>query len=511
MTPKILIPLLAIVLAGCETAMFYDQPKYENEMDKHFIDNTLATSAYNKVLILDKPPQKITLVKEDNTPSWSNEITKVNAQELPLSLVLRQIVGDKTPIKYGYSVDPSKPATFFFEGAKSEALNILALTVNYGITATKDGVAIDKFITNTYKIPTTMGEESYQIGSTGTNSSVSTEDASLGQISATGSGDGQYTNSLVDKYNVTEQIFQGVNRILSGEGSLTTGAGDASTFSNTPNGGVLGYAEVIKATSSIVVRTSPAVMKLVDSYIDTMIDDLTRKVVLEVTVIEYQQDDRSEFGVNTELLFTEGSRTLSLNIASPSLSGVMEGMGAGATVNGGRWNGSSAIINALRETGTVGVKTQQRVTASNHKTQEIDLSTIQPYISSAETTFEGSDNDIPVTTLEKSEARDGVKLLALANIQDDKVYLKLNGVLSKVVSFEQDTINGITIESPLTRQARFNTTGAYNYNETIIVTHMRQETNESNQSSQADIQVGNNGLSKVVDTLVLLTPTRVWD
>lgn len=497
-----LVTVVLFSLLGCETAKLHDTYKYNNDMSKASIDKTLSENKFDKVLVLDRPPQKIEIIRPDDRPQWFSQTSKVNADNLPLSLALRQIIGDQVPIKYGHAVDPAKPATIFFEGTKEEALNVLALNVNYGITANKTEIKVDKFITKTYSIPTTSGEESFQMGSSNSGSAVTSSQASEGEISSTGSGDGQFAQSVIEKYNVTEQIYQGVNKLLSGESDLKSGDSTEKQ--------VLGYAEAIKGSSAIVVRTTPSMMKLVDEYIGAMVDDLTRQVELEVTVIEYQHDDSSELGINANLSNVASNGIFNLNVSAPTLSGSIDKLGLGFEATGGIWNGSTAIINALRQTGAVSVNTQQLITASNHKVQEIDLSTLRSYTLSAKTTFEGADNSIPVTTLDRPIARDGVKLFALANIQDEQVFLKLNGVLSKIVKFETETVNNIKLESPVTRQARFNTTGAFNYNETIIVTHMRQETNESNETKHADIPTGNSARNKVVDTLVLVTPRKKW-
>ncbi|EKO3611920.1 hypothetical protein M3914_003119 [Vibrio metschnikovii] len=498
------IILSLFVLTGCQTAKLPDSFRYNSEIERLKIERLLLEneSQTAKVVSLDRPPQKAELIIPDNRPQWLSDRTMINAEDLPLSLAIRQIVGSNIPIRYGHAVSPSAPANIFFEGSKEEALNILSLNVNYGITATKDAVRVDKFLTKTYSIPNIIGEESFQMGSSSGSSGVTSSDASEGAISSTGGGDGQYASSTIDGYNIAEQINTGIKQILGG-------GSEQNTTTNRNSESTLGYSEVIRGTSSIVVRASPAIMKLVDDYVYKMIDDLQHQVELEITVIEFQQEDQSEFGINGGVARKRGSGTFNLNLSAPSLGG-LEALGLGVDVQGGRWEGSSMVINALRQAGNVSVKTQQSVTASNHKVQEIDLSTIQSYISSTQTTFEGENNNIPRTSIETSVARDGVKLFALANIQDDRVYLRLNGVLSKVIRLESTSVNGVTIEKPLTRQARFNTTGAYRYNETIVVTHMRQETNEDNTNRQADIPIGNSGRNKVVDTLVLLTPRKTW-
>ncbi|WP_428775945.1 hypothetical protein [Vibrio sp.] len=501
-------------ITGCTTATRYDDFKSVNESTQRTIDQTLDSEKYEKVLVLERPPQQVEEIKPNNKPSWYYQSTKINAKDMPLSLVLREIVGRDVQIKYGLSVDPAKLTSIFHEGTKEEALNILALNVNYGLTVERDVIKVDKFMTKSYSIPTTVGENSFQLGSSGTGSSqTSTSDAATGSISTTGGNDGQFANTVTNNYNLTDQIYGGINKILSGEGNITTGAGDQATLEsstrNTSNM-VLGYAEVIKGLSSIVVRTSPAMMLLVDDYVDSMVKQLNQEVELEIMVLQYQRDEGLKFGIDADISRDTGKGILSIGAKTPSFSDALEGVGVGFNAyTSGVWAGSSVLINALRQTGSVSVQTQQTLKATNHQVQEIDLSTITGYYKSVKTSFEGADKDVPITTIITDEVRDGVKMFAVPNIQADRVHLKLNGVLSKVVKFDNLEINELKLKQPRTRQSRFNMSGSYEYNKTFVVTHMRQTTNESNETDLVDIQMGNSGTQKIVDTLVILTPRLV--
>ncbi len=336
---------------------------------------------------------------------------------------------------------------------------------------------------------------------------VSGEDAQSGQISSTGGDDGQFANSTSSKYNITKHVFEGIEKMLKGEATLTTGSTDEIQLdtSSTTNEEALGYAKEIPGLSSIVVRTSPSMMKLIDVYVEDIVNQLIKAVELEVIVVEVQEDEGVEFGIDAAIQKYVGKGDITLDLVAPTFADAIDGVGIG-------WegeNGSVALLNALRLVGKVSVRTSQKVEASNHMVQEIDLSSVQSYIAKTTTTFNGSDNDVPTTSIETAEVRDGVKLLALPSIQDDRVYLKLNGVLSKLLKFDDQKINGVTIRSPRTRQSRFNISGTYEFNKTIVVTHMRQETNESTDSKYLDAPVGTSGTNRVVDTLVLLTPRRV--
>lgn len=511
---KLLLTVLpmSIVLSGCSTYGRYDDFKRETEINKEAISNTLESNKYQKVLVLDKPPRVIKEIRKDNRPQWFDDETKVVANGLPLSLAIKQIVGDSTPIRYGYAVDPNTPINnFFFEGKKEEALNILSLTSSYGITATKQGVKVDKFMTKTYTLPTVRGNESIQMGSTG-ESAGSAENASAGDVTSTGGGDGQFSKLSVESSNLTEQIYNGISKILTGEGNITTSATAETKMEGGGNAArekVLGYVEKMEGLSAVVVRTSPAMMQLVDDYVNFTINEMTKQVELEITVLEYQQTEGTEFGVDLALSRITGSDSTAITLGTsiPALSDSIDGVGIGAKVGTGIWSGTTALINALRTTGDVSVGTQETVKATNHRVQEVDLGTVQAYFESVEVTYD--DNNDPTTDIQVGYVRDGVKMMALANVQDDEVYLKLTGTLSKVLALDNETVNEITVSKPTTRQARFNVTGSYEYNKPFIVTHLKQTIHEANKNRYADIEVGNNANKQVIDTLVVVTPRLV--
>lgn len=500
----------AISLSACTTIERPEEFKAVAQEEMRQIEHTLSKTKYKKVVVLDRPPQQIRAVDTSYRPDWLDDKTKMASEQMPLTILIKEIVGQDIKIQYGEGVDPAKKSNIFFEGTKEEALNILALNVAYGISVIEGVVKIDKFVTKTYDIPTTVGDNNFQIGSSGSGSSGDNENAASGEIASTGSGDGQFANSVADKYNLTDQIYKGIAKMLSGEGNITTGSGDEGQLEGSASSTeTLGYAEKVAGVSSIVVRTSPAMMLLIDGYVEDMIAKLSQVVSLEVMVIEYQQDEGTEFGLDANAIKNNGKYSLEFDLTSPTFADAVDGLGLGLTVNEGSWAGTTALINALRMTGDVSVKTSQRVAASNHMVQEIDLSSIQSYFASVKVTYEGSDNDNPTTSIETSEVRDGVKMLVVPNIQRDKVYLKLNGVLSKVLKLEEQTVENVTIISPRTRQARFNISGSYEYNKPFVVAHMRQETHEANKSEYMDTTFGNSGTKKVTDTLVVLTPRKV--
>ncbi|QFT13393.1 hypothetical protein [Vibrio sp. THAF190c] len=499
------------VLSACSTLEVPGEFRAIAKEQKRSIDQTLQENKFQKVVVLDRPPQQIKEVDNSYRPDWLDESTKLASEELPLTLLIKEIVGYDIKIRYGEGVEPSKLESLFFEGTKEEALNVLALKVNYGITVVEGVVKIDKFVSKTFDLPTTIGTNNFQIGSnSGGGSSSDNDKAASGEIATTGSGDGQFSHSKAESYNLTEQIFNGINKMLTGEKNITTGGDDVSQVSTSSVASpTLGYVEKIEGVSSIIVRTSPSMMLMVEQYVKDMVDQLTQVVSLEVVVLEYQRDEGAEIGIDVDAVKNNGKYSLGFDLTSPTFADAIDTIGLGLKANEGSWSGSEMLINALRMTGDVSVTTHNRVAASNHMAQEIDLSSIQSYFASVKVTYEGSDNDNPTTSIETGEVRDGVKMLVVPNIQEDKVFLKLNGVLSKVLRLEEQTVENVTVISPRTRQARFNISGSYEYNKPFVVAHMRQETNEANKSEYLDATFGKSGTQRITDTLVVLTPRKV--
>lgn len=512
-TKKAALVLASVIsLSACSTMDRASELSDVAKGQSRKIDQTLESIDNNKVVTLKRPPQLLREVDNSYRAPWLDLETKMASEDMPLTMLIKDIVGQNIKITYGDGVDPNKSSSIYFEGTKEEALNILALNVDYGISVVDGVVKIDKFITKTYELPTTIGENSFQIGSNGSSSGGS-KSAASGEISTTGSGDGQFANVTVDNYNLTKQIHSGIEKILNGEATISTGSNDRVVLSDAKASSrkqSLGYAKFVEGVASIVVRTSPAMMLMVDDYVNSMVDQLTKLVALEVVVLEYQQDEGTKFGADIDATKKNSDYSLNFDLSTPSLADAPAGFGLGFAIDNGSWKGTTGLINALKQTGDVSVNTTQRVTASNHMIQEIDLSAVQTYFSKVSVTYEGTGSDRrPTTSTEDAEVRDGVKMLVVPNIKDDKVYLKLNGVLSKVLKLETQKIANITVTTPRTRQARFNISGAYEYNKPFVVAHMRQETNEGKSSDYLDVTVGNSAKKEIKDTLVILTPRRV--
>lgn len=486
--------ITAAILSGCSTATAYKDNKQNVEDGNRAIMDAVLNDEYSQVIILDQPPIKTKEFDPIKNPNWLSEKTMLSADKLPFSLVLREIVGDKVQIEYGTGIDVARSTSIFMEGGtKREALNVLGNQTDYGIEVAGNKVTVNRFVSKTFYLPTVTGSYNIQIGSDG-GSTGSTQDALEGSASSTGGGDGQFGNLKANDYNTTTHVMQGVTSILKGETDVP-----------------LGQVEQVLSLSAVIVRTSPSVMREVDQFVDSVIKSIERQVKLEITVIQYTSSDESEFGADIDLAINSANASLGLTTTAPSLTNTITPATAAFEQLTGDFAGSKAVIRALSTTGRVGVTTSNRVFAANHKLQEIDLSKVEEYISETTVSYEGSDGDIPNYSITKAVTSEGVKMMVLPTITDSYVMLSLNGTLTKANGFKDDEIGSITVRSPRTTTSKFNLTGRFRFNETFLVTHLRQQSDESQETSYMDIPTGVKGAKAVTNTLVLLTPRRVTE
>ncbi|MEZ8987901.1 hypothetical protein AB4571_02270 [Vibrio breoganii] len=490
-----LVSAIAAAVSGCGALKTYDEVNEHARLSGVEVLEVVEATEYSKVFTMDRPPMLTAKLIEESEPEWLSESVDLIAEQFPLNLVLRDVLGDDIRIRYGHGVDPTTPVSIYFEGTAKEALNILSVSSNYGIDYTGELVTVDNEVIRTFFIPAVAGTMSYQLGSSGAGSSGGGDAMLSGNVSTTGSGDGQYSSIGADNYSAIEHIRTGVEALLVGRSS------DGQAIEE-------GSVEIAPLLNSIVVKTNPRLMAQIEKYIAESVVELEREAILEIAVVEYVSDGSSEIGAELEAVLNTGGFVGGITALAPNLGTSLYGEGLNLGSSKGGSAGTSALIRYLSKSGQVSVRTTQRVKASNYQVQEIDMSESQEYISETEVTYASDSAAYPTTSISKSTVRDGVKMLANVTIKEDDIYLRLTGVLSKFLRFDEVAIESVTIKSPQVRQARFNTSGKYKFNETIVVTHMRQESVTTSEAKFAETTTGKASSKKVIDTLVLVTPRR---
>lgn len=494
MTPlkkKLLLALSTILLMqGC-TAVKYKEFEKAAQEKRDYIHSAEEAYKYRQVRDVETPPINVEAIVKESPISWLDDEQVITADKTPLSIVVDQITKGVVTPEYDFDIDPNLRVSLNHTGTKETALKMLGLQADVFFQMTEDKVFVRRYVSETFTLPAISGEMSYQIGSDGGTTTGNTQ-AMEGSISTTGGDDGQFSKAGYQDYNLTTQITDGIKAIIA-----DPVANDDSTL--------IGSVSEIKGMSSIVVRTTPSLMENVRTFVNKAFDQMSEEVVLKVEVIEWQLEEGSEFGLEASLSKLTGDSYLNLISTAPSLS-ESNGTGIGFT-GGGDWEGSTALLKMMSKYGEVSVTTEQTIKALNQKSQEVDLSDIRSYVSRTSTIYD-EDSVGPKVEIETSSVRDGVKMLVIPSIHENHVYLRINGTLSKFVYFDKQKISGAEVSQPRTRQSRFNVEGKYEYNKPIIVTQMKQIVEQSQKQTTAEVIPGNMGERRVVNTLVLLTPTR---
>ncbi|MDN2483966.1 hypothetical protein [Vibrio agarivorans] len=484
--------LAGLILQGC-TAYQYKEYEKGATATRDQIDETAAEFSYKQVRELTHPPISIRRYEIADPILWLDDPKSITADKMPLSLVLDQITERKVKHEYDFDIDPNYLVSITHNGTKESALKMLGLQADISIAMDHDTIYVRRFESKTFALNAAAGNASFQVGSTVGGGSSTNDEAMGGSISSTGDGDGQYANLGATDKNITAQVMEGIEAILLEPGTESDLIGSVST---------------LDSMSALVVRTTPSLMKEVEVFIGKTMQELGKEVILEIEVIEWQLNEGSEFGLDANISAAIGSGSINFTSNSPSL-GDSTGDGLGFT-GSGSLEGTTALLKMLRLHGQVAVTTTQTVKALNQKAQEVDLSDIRSYVARTSTSFEADDAE-PTVSIETDTVRDGVKMLVIPSVHEDHVYLRLNGILSKFIYFEQQRVSGVTVSQPRTRQSRFNVEGKYAYNQPYIVTHMKQVVEQTNKSNTMEIIAGNMGERRVLNTLVVLTPRRAME
>lgn len=266
---------------------------------------------------------------------------------------------------------------------------------------------------------------------------------------------------------------------------------------------------VTSSTASILVRTTPHRMSLVESYISSRKQAIARQVMIEVKVLQFKGSKGSEFGIDWNVIrnVSEGK----LQFAGPSLPtlGDTGNYGFSFTSTNPKWDGTTVLMKSLQTQGHVGVEYEPRTVARNNRVASIDNSEKLTYI--ARVTVTPNENADASVEVEDAVVSDGLTMSVMPNISDDMVNLQISGVLSKVINWEDTEVSGVTIRAPQVQEIKFDQDVGLKYGETLVLNGYKQKSNKSDETSvlKNPFLGGNSGASSMTETIVLITPKRI--
>jgi len=476
----LLILAITTVLSGCISQDYIDTKQDADSMHET-IESHLTTSVGNQVMNISRPPLTLEPLKTKRQISWLNETVSINVDGLPLSLVLSQLMeGVNANIWFDGDVNPNKSVTLSFKSSRQDVLNLLSRETGYGMNASQDKLSVSKFESETFVLSLPAGQYSGQLGS-----QPGKKDTEVA---------GQFLNATYSQVEITAEISRGIKAILKDD-------------DNEDEDKLIGSVEVIPAMTTIAVRTTPDRMVQVRALVESFEIELSKQVLLDIRVLEFRSNKGRERGIDWSLIKDIGNGSLEFYI--PGTNTITQGGSAGLAFKGtGKWDGTTALIKALEEQGSVSTDTPITALVLNNQPSRIAQTLTTPYAYEVKTENNG---DIVTASVTRATEKEGVDMMITPKVMRDYVWLRIAGKLTKIVKDNEEVFFDAKLRFLETRESELNFTNRLRYGQTVVIGSIKQMTTSAESTKQFGVDAlgGEGTLSATVETLVLLTPTRV--
>ncbi len=495
--------LSLLILSGCETLGLneYDKRNAESEALLARIDELRQLSVPNKVERIEQPPAQLTPMSQRTQVAYLSKTVAFDTPRggAPLSSVLEDTVEPfGVRVWFGDDVSPEQRVTLSYQGTVSGLLNRLERQLNIGFTPVGQSLKAEKFVTRTFELELPPGHINDQLGSGGGES----EGGEQTEGTAASSQHVTLSRSDVDVFAEMALGVEALLKVNPSEDSQESEAGGASDKE-----ALVGSVQAISSLSRLIVRTTPTRMAEVSRLVNEAKASLVRQVSLEVQVLEFRSNLGHNRGIEWDLVREIGDGN-SLKFFIPGTDLLSQTASPGfAFTGGGKWSGSTALINALNQQGQVSTQTPVTIVVQNYQTNQI---TQERTIEFLENISAESSEGVVSTDTTRGKRKEGVDFIVVPNIGPDFVHLRTSGMLTKIESLKPQKVGGETLIFPQIREAKINFQNKLKYGQTIVIGSVSQieTTTESNTFLGIPFLGGTSAVKQRVDTLVLLTPRR---
>lgn len=441
----------------------------------------------------------LTIVRE---AAWlKTPVTGRNTGGIPLEMMMESI-GEQAGVRMIWSQDVNPGvgvAGFMPGGTLKQALEWTSARTGYAysIDEKNKSVTWSKYITQNFNVSYLGGNYDYQIGSESSGGSGSGETG--GGASGAGGG-GPSIGSFADKENSFSAVSGSELDVFSDiQTAVSAIVGDAGTVS------------VSRSTGTAVVTATPATMGKVVGYFEAIEKVLAQQIMLDVKIIRFTGDESNRRGINWDMVRNSGNDVLNFSGLTPSQNGL--GV-APVLINYLTNSGSNILVEVLDQFGDISIVTEPRVVTQSNRVVELELGNITGYLGESEVTSVSSNSSVlPAVNLEAAYVEDGYFLFALAKVGNgDNVVLHLASRFQDLIEIVRKEAGASAIETPSVARNRFVQTVVMRNGSTLVLNALRQEVNENGAVSPVDsrsLPTFKNGRSKVVETLVLVTPVII--
>lgn len=365
---------------------------------------------------------------------------------------------------------------------------------------------------------TDTGSTNFGLGSSGQESTIGSTaypvnyegplQGLLDFATARWSVDSEYVDGRIRFYKFATRIFQ--FEVLPNESSMSTDMGmDTGSESDSDTGGsssaisqkvsskftMDGWAGIEEGLRSIVPEgsrysmnsytgtitvTAPNwAMRRVEEFINAQNKIMRRMVGITVKIMTVTLDRSNDYGLNMEAVFAN-SKSLGLNLVSPT-AGAFENAGSlTANVLSGGMSGSEALVRALSTQGHVAMVDEASVTVINNTVGPINMLRQTGYLRSSGTTTSG---DSTTTSLEQGTTTTGLSIALLPRVfEDGRVLLNASIQIAALRNLDTVSSGDAEIQTPDIDIRGFQQIASVNSGQTMVLTGLGRYTVRRDQS-----------------------------
>ena len=479
----------AAAILSCTAADLNRDIKLETAQIKTAVETLIRHPYEAAAIYIDEPRHALVELPITTSPHWFAEPHVIKSQGLPFYIVAEHVVQKHGLfVKYGPDVNINLPVHLSFDGNSEGALEALSSATGMDYRISGKDLVWSKYQIERFDLSYVGGNYNYLIGNSGGQSDQS--DSTFKAV--IGSNNDQYQNIKSSNINV----FKEVEITLK---SLVNSAGDVI---------------VSEATASVIVKTTPARMVLVQDYMDALSNTLSKQVLLELKVLKFRNQNSAQAGIDWRLVQNSANTTLSFAGAISNQGNALFNSAPvtlSALKTAGQHNSSQLLISALQEQGSVSVVTEPRMLTQVNRVAELRVAELQGYIEKTIVTT----NEAGQTSVElvPGIVNDGYSIYMIANIiQHGRIFLHVSSLLSDLLKIEVKTVGKTVLEAPRFVENSFAQTVILRPGETMIVNSLKRVVNQSDATSPLNVDslpTYKSGAKFVEETVVLITPTII--
>ncbi|HJV75120.1 MAG TPA: hypothetical protein VJ654_12920 [Noviherbaspirillum sp.] len=243
------------------------------------------------------------------------------------------------------------------------------------------------------------------------------------------------------------------------------------------------------SVGSITVMGTPAQVRNVEEWVNSLSHNLSQQVALTVNVYKVKISNESNYNWNPTLIFNNAAARYGVALTGPDAPPVISGANplnltasvlSTATGKAAEFTGSKMAYQALSTLGRVSETFHQTVLTLNGQPAPMQIANQLSYLKSSQTNV--SQGAGATTSLQPGTVTTGFTAMFVPRIVNGKIYLTMNLTSSNLLSLGSVSSGGATIQTPNIDISTFQQSVSLTPGDSLMLTGLQQDKGTSNQN-----------------------------